>query len=179
MATQKEIGEYIGLSDRQVRNLMTSGVLSDKRGKNGFCLKTCIHNYIQHLKQAAKSGDDDIPNPSGDTNGINTDWQDARLSKMKADKMEIELLKLLGQVAPIEMILALSADKGAMVASILDGIPAKISRAVPELPKSRLAIIEQEITKARNEATQPIDLEPYLADCFKYGDNEGMASDFT
>jgi len=179
MATQTEIGEMIGLTDRQVRNLMKQGILSDKRGANGFCLKTCVQNYIQHLKQQIKGGvDDPVPNPNGsDSPGINTDWHDARLAKMKADKMEIEVLKLLGQTAPIDMIMQLTADKGAQVAGILDGIPAKISRAMPDLPKSRLAIIEQQITKARNAATEPIDLEPYLASCFKYGDSEGMETD--
>jgi len=177
MATQTEIGEMIGLSERQVRNLMKQGILSDKRGTNGFCLKTCVQNYIQHIKQQIKGGDESVPSPTADGQPINTDWHDARLVKMKADKMEIEVLKVLGQVAPIEMIMQMTADKGAKVAGILDGIPAKISRAMPELPKSRLAIIEQQITKARNAATEPIDLESYLASCFKYGDSGGMETD--
>ena len=180
MATQAEIGEYLGLTERTVRTLMNEkGVISNKRGRNGYCLKTCVRDYIRYLEQKNKNPElaDDDATHTGKVNGIDTDYQDARKAKLQADKLEIDLLVKLGEVAPIEMILELTASKAAQVASLLDTIPANVARAVPELPKSRLAVIEQEITKARNEATKPIDLEPYLASCFKYGDPDSVESE--
>ncbi len=178
MATQKEIAEYLGLTDRTVRNLQSKGIISDKRGRNGYCLKTSIRDYIRHLEKKNKTGEEtDDEATTSNVNGIDTDYQDARKAKLQADKLEIDLLVKLGEVAPIEMILELTANKAAQVASLLDTIPASVARAVPELPKSRLAVIEQEITKARNEATKPIDLESYLATCFKYGDSDSMESE--
>ena len=173
MATQTEIADWLGVSDRTIRQMMRDGILDGKKGRNGYDLKACVQQYIHHLKYKAKSNTDD----EGGSLGINSDLHDARLAKLKADDKEIDVLRKLGQIAPIDMILQLTADQGAKVAGILDSIPGKIARAMPELPKSRLAIITEEITKARNEATEPIDLEPYLSTCFTYGDSGGMETE--
>lgn len=176
MATQTEIAGYIGRTDRTVRELMKKGILPDKRGRNGYDLKACVLAYIQHLEQVAKGGASIGDDGEGGLSS-NADQHDERWSRLRADKLEIEVLTKLAQVAPIEMILELTSAKGAQVAGILDTIPAAISRAMPELPKSRLAIITEKITEARNYATEPIDLEPYIASCFAYGDQQSMEGD--
>ncbi|BDM66237.1 hypothetical protein NFHSH190041_36890 (plasmid) [Shewanella sp. NFH-SH190041] len=172
MATQEEIGSWLGLSSRQVRNLQKEGVLSDKRGRNGYCLKTCVSDYIRHIKKQIKTG----PDVDADTPAGGTDFHDERYAKLRADKLELDVLGKLGEMAGIDLIVALTAGKAAQVAGILDQLPAKVHRVAPDIPSSVKVLIENEIIAARNTAAEPLDLAPYLSQCPRESDISGVES---
>jgi hypothetical protein len=85
MATQEQIAEHLDLSKRRVQDLMAEGVL----GK-GADLDQCRINYIRYLRS----------NASGQHTGATPTLADgrARLVKLQADKVEIELAELRGEV---------------------------------------------------------------------------------
>jgi phage terminase Nu1 subunit (DNA packaging protein) len=85
MATQAQIAEHLDLSERRVRDLVAEGVL----GK-GADLDQCRVNYIRYLRGGT----------SGNHTGAGLKLTDerARLAKLQADKVEIELAELRGEV---------------------------------------------------------------------------------
>jgi phage terminase Nu1 subunit (DNA packaging protein) len=73
-----------------------------------------------------------------------------RLAKEQADKVAMENAVRRGELTPtvvLEQVLAGAASK---MAGIFDGIPGMVRRRMPNLPQEAIAIIQGEITKARN-----------------------------
>ncbi|MGI0120299.1 hypothetical protein [Zooshikella sp. RANM57] len=58
--TQKQIATLLGLeSDRQVRNLITKGVLPAAKGRNGMDPLKCIHAYVAYKTQTLSKAETD------------------------------------------------------------------------------------------------------------------------
>jgi phage terminase Nu1 subunit (DNA packaging protein) len=89
MATQAQIAEHLDRAERRVRDLMAEGVLN-----KGADLDQCRISYIRHLRGGA----------SGKSTGAGLKLTDerARLAKLKADKVEIELAELRGEMIKAE-----------------------------------------------------------------------------
>lgn len=78
MTTQAEIARHLDLSTRQVRELQAAGVFS-----KGATLDAARIAYIRRLREQAAG--------RSATNGLDLASERARLAKMQADKLEIEL----------------------------------------------------------------------------------------
>jgi phage terminase Nu1 subunit (DNA packaging protein) len=85
MATQEQIAEHLDLSKRRVQDLMIEGVL-----EKGADLDQCRVSYIRYLRAGT----------AGQHTGAGLKLTDerARLAKLQADKVEIELAELRGEV---------------------------------------------------------------------------------
>jgi terminase small subunit / prophage DNA-packing protein len=89
MATQAQIAAHLDLSTRRVKELVAEGVL-----QTGADMDECRVNYIRYLRG----------NASGKSTGAGLKLTDerARLAKLQADKVEIELAELRGEVVRSE-----------------------------------------------------------------------------
>lgn len=57
--TEKELSEYLGLSDRRIRQLFKQGVVfKSQRGK--YDLKASVKGYVNHLRAAEKAKDESL-----------------------------------------------------------------------------------------------------------------------
>ncbi len=52
MATQKQVGEHLELSDRSIRYLIARGVL-ERSGRRKFDVDACRRAYLRHLREIA------------------------------------------------------------------------------------------------------------------------------
>ena len=78
--SQQELSEWLGLSDRRIRELTKSGIL--KRGTTGYHVKTSVQAYIQFLRSEP---------------GNLTDER-ARLTRAQADLAELKLRQRQGEL---------------------------------------------------------------------------------
>lgn len=85
MATQAEVADHIDLTDKQVRNLMKSGVIPGTKGRGGYDIDACRLSYIRYLrsinnKQVKPETDKDLPDDLYDY-----DFERARLTYHQAN----------------------------------------------------------------------------------------------
>lgn len=74
----------------------------------------------------------------------------ARLAAAQADLTELKAQQLRGELAPIALMTAVLAKAGGQVAAILESIPVKVKRRMPELNAAAITVLTDEIAKSQN-----------------------------
>lgn len=129
MATQLEIADKLGISDRWLRKLVESGAIKD-RGRGGWDaldaakdLLTYRGNEIERLKAENASLQGQLQRTDGDT--ANKAIADARRAEAQADKAEMEVAELRGQLIPAEQIADAMHAAVLIMKTRMNAIPAR------------------------------------------------------
>ncbi|MDN3696804.1 hypothetical protein QWY97_05490 [Vibrio cortegadensis] len=156
---QKQIGDLLGISDRQVRNLQNQGVLPKAKGRDGIDPMECIHSYISY-KSVEKPTEEEPETPTEES-------EKQREQQLKNDEREERILLnrtkrlvLEKQYAPISII----TDTISMVAIALrtrvDSWLPKLKMAWPDMPPEQIEVLKRELAMALNELA---DVKPDLS----------------
>ncbi|MFA1575548.1 hypothetical protein [Vibrio cyclitrophicus] len=156
---QKQIGDLLGISDRQVRNLQNQGVLPKAKGRDGIDPMECIHSYISY-KAVDKPTEEEPETPTEES-------EKQREQQLKNDEREERILLnrtkrlvLEKQYAPISII----TDTISMVAIALrtrvDSWLPKLKMAWPDMPPEQIEVLKRELAMALNELA---DVKPDLS----------------
>jgi terminase small subunit / prophage DNA-packing protein len=165
MATQLEIAEHLVLSDRQVRNLITGGVLPKHKGRAGYSLDACRVAYIEHLR-----GPGGKVEPT-DEESLDLERERAKNLQLDSELKQRKLDHIDRTVAPIHILEWVLSHLSTQLSAILGAIPQKVRRRAPRLSASEVLLIEKEVVKCQNlAAAVTIDLEEYEA---KFGADNG------
>ncbi|CAK2974342.1 Phage protein [Vibrio crassostreae] len=157
--SQKQIGDLLGISDRQVRNLQNQGVLPKAKGRDGIDPMECIHSYISY-KSVEKPTEEEPETPTEES-------EKQREQQLKNDEREERILLnrtkrlvLEKQYAPISII----TDTISMVAIALrtrvDSWLPKLKMAWPDMPPEQIEVLKRELAMALNELA---DVKPDLS----------------
>ena len=142
--TEKELSEYLGLSDRRVRQLATQGVvIKSRRGR--YDLKASVQGYINQLKQGGGEGLEKIK-VAKEAEQLKHEQAKRRLTELKVQKAE---RKLHAQ----EDVEYLWNSAAVSVKSRLTAIPTKIAPSLVGIEdrKEIQAILKREVDDALNE----------------------------
>ena len=94
MATQAECAEWLDLSERRFRELIDEGVI-ERSAKGGYDLKAVVQQYVRNLREvAAGRGGAEAQEQKGS--------HDARRAAALADKAEMEVAEMRGQLIPAD-----------------------------------------------------------------------------
>ena len=122
MATQRELAEHLDLSTKRISELIRDGILPSKMGRSPINIDVCRIAYISYLRKLSgynkKSGGGDIAE------------EKTRLTKAQADKAELEVSELEGQLIPAQLVQDTWTDMVANVRSKLLGLPSRIAHQV-------------------------------------------------
>ena len=122
MATQRELAEHLDLSTKRISELIRDGILPSKMGRSPLNIDVCRIAYISYLRKLGgynkKSGGGDIAE------------EKTRLTKAQADKAELEVSELEGQLIPAQLVQDTWTDMVANVRSKLLGLPSRIAHQV-------------------------------------------------
>lgn len=129
------VANFLMLSDRRVQQLAKSGYIP-KAARGKYDLKAAIQGYIGFLKAQIEEGD--LDGEDGDL-GDGSNRHKNRLLKARADKAEMELQELRGEVVKVEDVITLVASEYAGVRSALEGVPAKCANRL--LNQDNIAVI--------------------------------------
>jgi len=150
MATQKEVGEHLDLSERQIRNLIKDGVLPSSKGNGGSDLDDCRKSYIYYLRAMSKRSSE----PEADPDEIDLDQERARLVKAQADMQEMKNEVMEGRYIPTDFGRDVLAKVLNQVTGILNALPLTIKRKHPQLEQRIIDSVSSEIVKHSNEAAK-------------------------
>lgn len=164
MATQKEVADLLDISERQVRNLQNKGVIPKPRGRGGLDLKTCVHSYINFLRNGGNVDE------ALDGKEEKEESHDDRLKRIRADTLEFKLQVEQRNFAPVGVLSVALEQVVSLVVPKLAAIPAIIRRTSPEIRPSTIEKVQAEIATLQNslqavELTLPDDDEFDLSEC--------------
>lgn len=146
---QTEFAELVGITQPAVSQLQFEGTL-----KAGEPLRAWLLAYCHRLREQAAG--------RATSNGLSLADERAALAKAQRERVERENAIARGELRPVgdlELALASSWARGS---AILEAVPTAIKRAAPEASPRVLEIVEQEISRARNEIADlalPLELQ--------------------
>jgi terminase small subunit / prophage DNA-packing protein len=153
MATQQEVAEHLDITDRQVRNLLQSGVLPGAKGRGAYSLDDCRLAYIRYMRGQL----------AGQVDAKEADTVDPLLEhKREQEEYLLTRERRIGQqqkneiaarkVVPSEFAIFSLSKLAAEIAAILDTLPLTMKRKHPDLEARHLETLGRELAKARNQA---------------------------
>jgi phage terminase Nu1 subunit (DNA packaging protein) len=155
MATQQEVAEHLDITDRQVRNLLQSGVLPGAKGRGAYSLDDCRLAYIRYMRGqlagqvSAQEADGDSIDPLLEHKREQEEYLLTRERRIgQQQKNEIAARK----VVPSEFAIFSLSKLAAEIAAILDTLPLTMKRKHPDLETRHLETLTRELAKARNQA---------------------------
>ncbi|MGY2573746.1 terminase small subunit [Vibrio sp. C8] len=165
MSTQKEVGEHLDISDRQVRNLIKDGVLPAAKGPGGLHLESCRKAYIHYLRHLASSGKVTVEQDDFEEGSL--EYERYRLTKAQADSQELKNQIATQEVVPADFATYALAKVAAEASGVIDSLPLNIIRKHPELTTIQTENIKRELAKALNalsrlERSLPEILDDYI-----------------
>ena len=168
MATQVEIAKHLDLSDRQVRNLLSEGVLPGSKGRGGFDMDACREAYIRYLRGLGSS--QVKPEPGAGEEGIDPLIEYKLLEERRgltaAQRIAQEKKNLVldKQLVPVPFATFALAKIAAQIGSKLDTVGKTVTRRHPEVDPRIIESVEREIALARNIAASFGEQLPELLD---------------
>ena len=165
--TEKELAEYLGLSDRRIRQLFKQGiVIKSQRGK--YDLKASVLGYINSLRDKDKNRDETMEKLrlAGEAEKLSHE----KLKKRKTELLVLQAEKKLHAAEDVEyfwntMILAAK--------SRLTAIPVKVAPLLVGIEdrKEVQHILKREISDALNEISE-YDVSKFDSGFEEYEDEE-------
>lgn len=166
MATQVEVARHIDLSDRQVRTLVTDGVLPASKGAGGLDLDACRLAYIRYLRGMGSGQVRPEVNPEF---GVVDPQLEARLTQERlrltsaqAEGQELKNEVTKRQSVPTAFATFVLSRLAAEIGSILDTLPLTLKRRHPDLEVRHIETVQRELAKARNRSATLDDRLPGL-----------------
>ena len=148
MATQRELAEHLDLSTKRISELIRDGILPSKMGRSPLNLDVCRIAYISYLRKLGgynkRSGGGDIAE------------EKTRLTKAQADKAELEVSELEGQLIPAQLVQDPWTALVANARAKLLALPSKIAHQVIALDKYAEAelLIKENVHDALSELAE-------------------------
>lgn len=158
MATQTEVAEFIGLTDRQIRNLQAQGHMHRSSGRGGMNLQKAVQEYITYLKagRALEEGGPADPDENGgseldrERKRLNNEIIKERLKAMRKENVPIWLLT--------EALVKVVEQIGARCDAMLQ----KAKLANPDMSERVFNVLNKEVVALKNAiAGIEIDLRDY------------------
>ena len=139
------MADLFGVSTRTVHTWITEGIPSFKENnKRFFEAKQAVDWYVAKKIQKLTA------NPAGMI--LDPAQERAALDRARREQIDLALEQKRGEVAPIVALEWALSSACSQIAAVLETIPAKLKRRMPQLTTVDLDIVRKEIAKARNAA---------------------------
>ena len=133
--TQAQFGKLVGITQQAVSEKVKAKIIDlDKPASD------CLLKYCDHIREQAAGRSLDLT------------AERARLSAEQADRVALKNAVSRKEFSPRSVIVKTMANVSRQIVGILEAIPVKLKREA-KLKPNQLKIVEREIIKARNVAT--------------------------
>lgn len=145
IVTAAELGEFLGVTARNVRNLADAGEVVRAPQPARYLLKESCARYCVKLRGAANRS-----NTRGAQTATLTSER-ARLAKEQADVMALKAAKERGELVPAAEVAAKWKAILTALRSRFLGIPSRVRSQIPNLSRVEVDLIDDEIRDALEE----------------------------
>ncbi len=161
--TQADIARLLGISPRQVQNLIGQGVLPAAKGRDGMNPLACNHAYITYKSKAKSTGLKPETAPENDEESFEKAEQRLKLEEKRENIAMKRAKRVLFEktFAPVDMIVDALQQVASRINTRIDGLIPKLKSAWPEMPPEAIEILEVELAAAANECA---DVQPDLSE---------------
>lgn len=153
MAIQKEVAKHLDMTTRQVRNLVSSGVLPPAK-PGGYDIESCRVAYIRYLR-GIKSGQVKTHREENEDDGNYRELleKEKYREKRRVNDLEEDI------IAPVTKITSAISRTIEQITPIFDSLPLEMKRMNPKLTGHDIQLVKKSIAKIRNiVANTKIDL---------------------
>lgn len=155
----KQIGDLLGISDRQVRNLQNKGVLAKANGRNGIDPLASIHAYIAFKSvdkpEEPKAEVEDEESEKKREQQLKNDEREERIKLNRTKRLVLEK-----QYAPISIIIDTISMVAIGLRTRVDSWLPKLKMASPDMTTEQVEVLKRELAMALNELA---DVKPDLS----------------
>lgn len=146
-ATADQLGALLDISGRRVRELAAEGVFQRAGGR--YAVLPCVHAYIADLRtrERAKPG----PDPLVVAAALDGRQQRARLAKLQADRVELEIQRERGRLVDAEAIKVAYVTLVTQARNRLLAVPGAAKGHMPHLTVDEVEMLEGLIAAALEE----------------------------
>lgn len=147
-ATAAELGALLNLSGRRVRELASEGLFPKTKGGR-YAVIECTHSFIASLRAREKAKG--APDPIVAAAAIDGRQQRARLARLQADRVELEIARERGQLVDAEEMRLAYVTLVTAARNRLLGIPNAAKGRFPHLTVDEIEALEDMIVAALEE----------------------------
>ncbi len=135
-----ELGELIGIADRNVRELVRQGVLTKRAGENAYPMRASVAAYCAWLRERA----------AGRGTGQTAEHK-ARLVKEQADRVALDNQAKRGELVPAREVEAVWTGAMAALRGRMLAVPTRCRQRAGHLTLADVSVIDREIRDALTE----------------------------
>jgi phage terminase Nu1 subunit (DNA packaging protein) len=156
MATQQDVSTHLDLSTRQIRNLVSEGILPASKGKGGMDVNACRISYIRYLRGV---GSGQVKPSTGSDDEDQKNYTDLiEQERYRRMKRENDLEEQ--EVAPVSVLSDALLKAASMITPVLESLPLVVKRYWPEVTGDQITEIKKAVVECRNViADMQLDLE--------------------
>lgn len=155
-ATADQLGRLLNISGRRVRELATEGVFPRAPGGR-YPVESCVHAYLDTLRAAVKARP--TPDPDVAAAALDGRQQRARLAKLQADRVELELRRERGELVDAAEVQGEYVRLVTQARNRLMGVPSQAKGYIPHLTVGEVETLENLIAQALEEVAEDSDDE--------------------
>jgi phage terminase Nu1 subunit (DNA packaging protein) len=147
-ATADQLGALLDISGRRVRELAAEGVFPRAAGGR-YAVLPCVHAFIASLRSREKAKP--VPDPQVVAAALDGRQQRARLAKLQADRVELEIQRERGQLVDAEAIKVAYVTLVTQARNRLLAVPGAAKGHMPHLTVDEIEMLEELIARALEE----------------------------
>ena len=144
-ATADQLGGLLGISGRRVRELASEGVFTRASGGR-YPVEACVRAYLDQMRSAAKSKP--APDPEVAAAALDGRQQRARLAKLQADRVALDLERESGRLVDAETVRIFYTTLVTQARNRLLGVPSAAKGHIPHLTVDEVETLENLIIGA-------------------------------
>src|ERR671913_163957 len=141
-----ELGDWLGLTDRSVRDLAADGTIPRSR-RGRYPLKVCVRAYCAHAREVAAGR-------TSQDGELDIVAERARLAKEQADKLEMENAAARGELLPRGHVVSALQAVFARCRARLLSLPTKLAPLI--VGEESPAVVQNRITQGVHEALEEL-----------------------
>jgi len=142
----RELGAYLGLSDRSVRELAARGII-ERVGRGRYQLADCVLRYCGHLREVAAGR-------GGEHGVLDLTQERARLASEQADGHALKNATARRELIPAVEVETTWRGVLSRVRAGMLAVPSRVGAQLPHLTQNEVVMIDREIRDALVELAE-------------------------
>ncbi|MCF3935020.1 hypothetical protein L1787_16570 [Acuticoccus sp. M5D2P5] len=141
----RELGRWLGVSDRMVRELAERGII-ERNARGRYQLEPCVKAYCEHIRGIAAG------RSAGADQKLNLTEERALLAREQREAQAIKNLVARKEALPREEVLSRWSTILRNVSARMRAVPSRVRAQRPHLTREDVDLIDEEIRLALTEA---------------------------